>query len=592
MNYDDGQPPITYDRSKTSRKLLKRLADIRFWVVLWLITLVLSVVVDVALYKMIEYFTDSFTQENHDLIVPSAVRTVVFAVIIMLIQGLLKGAEFYLTNRVGQDLIMRLRGEIFNHLQILGLDFFESRRTGRIMSFVTNDVIRIREFAGKQMPILIRSPIAIVAFLGVMIYHSWSLTLAAICILPLIIMVVQIAAKYTRIAAMSVQATLADVSGELQEGIAGIQVVRSFANEAFEILKFGKANRGAYNAEMVRAKIEAILAPVLNLTGAIGLAILLIYGAWQVSNDIITFGQFAMIIALLHRTSEEGKHLSRTYMAFQDTLAASDRVFAFTEIKPSIVDSPGASELKSCEGRVEFRNLSFRYNDGEYVLKDINLTADPGRVIGLVGPSGGGKTSLAKLIPRFYDPVEGQVLLDGRDIRELKIEDLRNQLGIVPQETMLFHGTIRDNVAYGRLDATDDEIIAASKAANAHEFILALEKGYETLVGERGTKLSGGQRQRISIARALLKDPKILILDEATSNLDTESEKLVQAALEKLMVGRTTFVIAHRLSTIRKADEIVVIKAGRIVDRGTHEQLFSRDGVYRELYMTEETLKA
>jgi subfamily B ATP-binding cassette protein MsbA len=481
---------------------------------------------------------------------------------------------------------------LFNHLEELSLDFYESHRTGQIMSWITTDVLRIREFAGKQVPELLRGPFALLAYLVVMFYTSWKLTAASLVVLPLVVFVVQNAARRTRRAALGVQGALADVSGELQEGISAIQVVKSFANEAYEILKFQRVNVGAYKTEMKRAKIEAVMVPILNLAGAVGLGLLLLFGAWQVGKGLITAGELVMIIAFLHKTNEEANRLGRTYMSFQDTLAAADRIFSFLDIEPTIKDKPGAKVLEKCTGLVEFKNVNFSYSTGEEVLNGINISAEPGHVIAVVGPSGAGKSTIAKLIPRFYDVSAGQVLIDGQDVRDLTLDSLRKHMGIVPQETMLFHGSVRENIAYGKLNASDAEIQQAARDANAHDFILRLENGYDTVVGERGVKLSGGQRQRISIARALLKDPRVLILDEATSNLDTESEKLVQAALDRLMQGRTTFIIAHRLSTIRNADEIIVLHAGKIVDRGTHDELFTRPGVYRELYEIEGKITA
>ncbi len=589
MGTPSAQPPLTYHRGETARKLLSRLKEQSGWLISWCVILAIGIVLEVALLTMTKYFTDGvLVQQDKSQVLPSALRIVGLVVAIIFAQGVQKGGELLATSRIGQRLIMGLRGEIFGHLQILGLDFFESQRTGQIMSWVTNDVLRIREFSGKQMPTMVRGPFALLAYLVVMLITSWQLTLAGLIVIPIVVFVVQAGARRIRKAALNVQDSLAEVSGELQEGISAIQIVRSFANEAYEILKFGRVNLGAYKAEMRRAKIEAIMVPILMLAGAAGLGILLIYGSWQVSVGRITAGDLIMIIAFLHKTNEEANKLGRTYMGFQDTLAASDRIFGFLAIEPSIKDKPDAVELEKCDGRVEFREVSFRYSTGGYVLNDINLVAEPGRAIALVGPSGAGKSSFAKLIPRFYDTTNGVVTVDDHDVRDLTLQSLRSQMGIVPQETILFHGTVRENIAYGKLDATDAEIEAAARAANAHDFIMQLERSYESIVGERGVKLSGGQRQRISIARAILKDPKILILDEATSNLDTESEKLVQAALERLMEGRTTFIIAHRLSTIRNAGEILVLKAGRIVDRGTHDELISRPGVYKELYEVEE----
>ena len=592
MGSDTKKLVVRYDRRETVRRLMALLKDEKAWLAFWLFILIIGTAIELATALLLKYFVNTVLAEGDKrLLWEGATRVSYMVVILFMLQGLQKGFEVLSTTRIGQRLIMYLRTRIFEHLQELSLDFFESRRTGHIMSWVTNDVLRIREFASKQMAMLVRNPITIVALLVFMLFTNWRLTLVGLLIMPFVVVIVNFGARRIRRAANTLQESLAQVSAELQEGISAIQVVRSFANETHEKMKFGRVNLSAYKTEMRRAKIEAVMVPILITTGSLGLAGLMLYGAWQMSVGMMDQGQFAMIIYLLYKVNDEAVKLGRSYLSLQDTLAASDRIFAFTEIKPTIVDKPGSVNLDQCDGRVELRNVSFRYEDGELVLKNIDLIAEPGRVVGLVGPSGGGKSSLGKLIPRFYDVAEGEVLVDGHDVRDLTMAGLRKHLGIVPQETILFHGTVRENIAYGKLEASDGEIIEAAKAANAHEFISALDKGYDTVVGERGIKLSGGQRQRISIARALLKDPKILILDEATSNLDTESEKIVQAALEKLMIGRTTLVIAHRLTTIRNADEIIVLKGGRIIDRGTHAELMGRQGVYRELYEVEEMEK-
>ncbi|HEX9745066.1 MAG TPA: ABC transporter ATP-binding protein [bacterium] len=589
MDYQSEKIDLAYDKRKTTRKLLDMIREQKGWLTAWLLILIFGTGLDVATAKLVQYFVNTILAEPDKNLLWQGAKSVVWMVVtLFILMGIQKGAEVLSTTRIGQRLIMSLRELIFNHLQELSLDFFESRRTGHIMSWVTTDVLRIREFAGKQIAQLVKNPVSIIAFLCLMLYTNWKLTVVGLLIMPLIVVIVQFGAKRIRHASAQLQESLANVSGELQEGISAIQVVRSFANEAYEKLKFGKVNLSAYKTEMRRAKIEAIMVPQLYLVGSTGLAALMLYGVFQMTEGVLDKGDFGMIIYLLYATNDVSVKLGRAYMGYQDTLAASDRIFAFLQIQPTIEDKPDAIELANCEGRVELRNVSFHYADADYVLNDINLVAVPGKVIGIAGPSGGGKSTLAKLIPRFYDTTDGEILVEGYDVRDLTRKSLRRHLAIVPQETVLFHGTIRENIAYGKLDASDDEIMSAAKAANANEFIKALEHGYDTIVGERGVKLSGGQRQRISIARALLKDPKILILDEATSNLDTESEKLVQAALEKLMVGRTTFVIAHRLSTIKNADEIIVLKAGRIVQRGTHDHLLNETGVYRELYVVEE----
>jgi len=581
--------PLVFDRRKTARLLLARLKDQKPFLVLWGLILAFGIALDSSIIWMTGVFTDDVLRQIElSQVFDKAVPIIGIVIILIFAQGIQKGAELLITNRIGQRLIMDLRQSLFIHLQKLSLDFYESQKTGQVMSWVTNDVSRIREFAGKQLPQLIQDPFMILTFLVLMVISSWQLTIAGILLIPIVVLIVQIGARRIRRAAANVQSTLADVSGDLQESISAIQVIKSFANEAFETLKFGRVNLGAYKAEMRRAKIEAIMVPLLMLAGAIGLGLLMCYGAWLISRGSVTPGELVRIIFLLYKTNETANKFGRSYMAFQDTLAASDRIFAFLHIEPTIKDAPDAGELNSCTGLVEFKNVSFSYSTGDEVLKHINVKAVPGSIIAFVGPSGAGKSSLGKLIPRFYDPSSGEVLVDSRDVKKLSIASLRGFIGIVPQETILFHGTVRENIAYGKLDASDSEIVEAARSANAHEFIEHLEHGYETVVGERGTRLSGGQRQRISIARAILKDPRILILDEATSNLDTESEKIVQAALERLMQGRTTFIIAHRLSTIRNATEILVLKNGEIVDRGKHDELMARPGLYKELYEVEE----
>jgi len=580
---------VRFDRRKTAGLLLGRLKNQGPYLFLWILVIAFGIGLDAVLYWMVKVFTDDvLMREDLKENFTDAIIVIGYIAAVFTGQGIQKGLQLYYTNRVGQYLILDLRRAIFDHLQTLSLDFFESQKTGSIMSWLTTDVLRIREFAGKQLPTLFRGIPAIIVFFTMMVITSPTLMIAGFLLIPLIVAVVQIAGRKIRGAALRVQESLADVSGELQEGISAIEVVRSFANEAYEILKFGRVNTGVYKAEMKRATIEAVMVPLLSLAAALGLGLILAFGLWQVGEGWITAGQFIMIIALLHKTNDEATRLGRTWMAFQDTLAASDRIFAFLDIAPTIKDPPDAIDLEKCDGLIEFEDVTFAYDGTEYVLKNIDVKADPGAVIAFVGPSGAGKSSLGKLIPRFYETVSGEVKIDGHNIRELNLTSLRKYIGIVPQETVLFHGTVRENIAYGKLDATNDEIVEAAKSANAHGFINGFQHGYETVVGERGTRLSGGQRQRISIARAILKDPKILILDEATSNLDTESEKIVQLALEGLMQGRTTFIIAHRLSTIRNATEIIVLKNGEIVDRGTHDELMSRPGTYRELYEVEE----
>jgi len=354
--------------------------------------------------------------------------------------------------------------------------------------------------------------------------------------------------------------------------------------EDYEVDRFGKENFSNFRAQMKNAQLMATLTPVIEFLAAIGVTVIIWYGGWEVINGNLTAGALIAFLVYAVNLSNPIKRLSRVYANIQRALAAAERVFSVLDTEPEIQNIPGATELPSIQGEVAFHDITFEYKPGEPVLSNISLTAKPGQMVAIVGPSGAGKTTIANLIPRFYEPTKGYISIDGIDIKTVTLDSLRKQIGIVPQETVLFNGTVYDNILYGDLNATYDEVIAAAQAANAHKFITAMPDGYETQIGERGSKLSGGQRQRIAIARAILKNPRVLILDEATSALDTESEKLVQEALDKLMISRTSFVIAHRLSTVLRADLILVMERGKIVERGTHAELLAMGGLYSKLH--------
>jgi subfamily B ATP-binding cassette protein MsbA len=516
----------------------------------------------------------------------SRVKNIIFIIMTLFIMfGITSGIGMYLSSLCGQRIVLDLRMKVFSHLQELSLSFFENRQTGGIMSWVTNDINVFRTFSTTLLNGFIDNFVQVFGALAINFALSWKLSLISLFIIPLLGWVINNYGKRMRTSTRRVQDRLSDISSVLHESISAIQVVKAFGTEKYENERFSDQNKKAFKAEMYRAKITAILHPAIQLVVAIGILAILFVGIHEVRvNPKFTFGSLFVFVALLSVVSERGRRLGSTYGSINELYSAGDRLFELLEEKPKLAEIENPIELKNVEGNVTFNNVSFSYDGIDTVLQDINLDVPKGKVVAFVGPSGAGKSSLVKLIPRFYDPTKGSILIDGIDIKNVTFSSLTAQLGIVPQETILFGTSVKENIAYGRLDATETEIIEAAKAANAHEFIEKLPLGYETVVGERGSKLSGGQAQRISIARAILKNPRILILDEATSSLDAQSEELVQQALEKLMQGRTTFIIAHRLTTIHNAHEIVVLKSGRIVQRGTHDELMKEDGLYRNLY--------
>jgi ATP-binding cassette, subfamily B, bacterial MsbA len=505
-------------------------------------------------------------------------------VVIFFFRSLALYGQTYLIAYVGQKVIADLRNAVFQHLQKLSLAYFEQRRTGAIMSRLTNDVGVLQNAITSGIIDLVTEGIALIGSIGFMIYIDWKLTLLTLFTMPFVAYTIQSFGRKIRQASGTIQEKASDITSVLQETISAIRVVKSFARENYEIDRFGMENYRNFRAIMRGAQLNAFLTPIVEFLTALGVTAIIWYGGKEVIDGTLSSGALIAYLFYVGNLSNPLKRLSRVVSSIQQAIAASMRVFEVLDTESDITDCPGAISLPPVHGHVQFQNVTFGYNPEEPVLKNIVLTSQPGQVIALVGPSGAGKSTIVNLIPRFYDPAEGYITIDGYDVRGVTLSSLREQVGIVPQETVLFNGSVRDNIRYGKLDGTDAEIEAAARAANAHSFITAMSQGYDSQIGERGTKLSGGQRQRISIARAILKNPRILILDEATSALDTESEKLVQEALERLMVNRTTFVIAHRLSTIQNADKIIVMDKGCIVEIGTHTELLAQNGLYSKLH--------
>ena len=479
---------------------------------------------------------------------------------IFVVRGLFWYGQNYLMSYVGQSVIIDIRAAVFKKLQRLSVSFYDKNKTGTIMSYVTNDVNALQSAMVENTIEMITEGFILIGSVVAMIYLDWRLTLFTVCTFPVVLWFMEFFGKKIRKTGGRIQECTADITSVLQESVASARVIKSFVREDYEVDRFDVENRANFRANMKNAQLMATLTPVVELVAAIGVTMIIWYGGNNVINGTITAGSLVAFLTYAVNISNPIKRLTRVIGNIQKALAAAQRVFMIIDMPEEIAESRDAKQLPEVSGKVEFQNVSFAYDDKGNVITDLSFSVKPGEVIAIVGPSGAGKSTIANLLPRFYDVNKGDIKIDGHSVREVTLDSLREQVGIVPQETMLFNGSVYNNILYGRLDATKEEIEAAAKAANAHDFIMQLTDGYETKLGDRGVNLSGGQRQRIAIARAILKNPRILILDEATSALDTESERVVQEALDRLMVGRTSFVIAHRLSTVKNADKILVLE--------------------------------
>lgn len=586
----------------------------RFWPV-YLLLSVLSVVFGVVNYTLIQplltllfqpedielglvkphfeftvsYFEDIFKYYLSEFMLQAGLlKGLAFVCVILVIASFLSNLTRYLSQKMLVDLRTRtmrnVREDLFSKITRLHVGYFNNQRKGEILSSISNDVTEVQNSVANGFHIMFKEPILVLGFLVMLFVYSTKLTILTLVTLPISAVVIGRISRSLKRGAKDTQSLMALIVSNFEEAISGARIIKAFNAQKYVKDNFNKINdrhREASRKMFSRQELASPLSEVLGIAVAVSV---LFYGGWlQLRGELnMTLPEFIVYIAFYWRVLEPAKAISAAYAGIQRGLVSAERLYAILDVKEEMVDSANPVRLERFSKEIEFRNVSFKYTT-DYVLHDISFKIPAGKMIALVGPSGAGKSTIADLLPRFYDVTEGAIYMDGYNIKDIKTEDLIAQLGVVTQEAILFNDTVYNNITFGMENVSEEDVVRAAKIANAHDFIMEMENGYQTNIGDRGAKLSGGQRQRLSIARAVLKNPPVLILDEATSALDTESERLVQDALSKLMANRTSLVIAHRLSTIRNADEIIVIQAGRIVERGNHESLMARKGVYSHL---------
>jgi ATP-binding cassette, subfamily B, bacterial len=530
---------------------------------------------------------EPITQETLGLIT----RLTMIGLVVYLLRGGLQFLRSYMAHVAGWGVVADLRKHVYEHLQRLTLRFYEDKQTGQMMSRVVNDTDMFERLIAHAVPDVLVNVITLVGISVVLFSINWRLTMLSMIPIPLVILSLRVYGHFVRPAFRNRQKELGDLNAVLNDNISGIREIKAFTREESESERIGQSI-DRYRISLLGAlRMMAIFSPFIEFTSSLGWLVVLFFGGRLAFQGLLSIADLVAFFLYLEMFYQPVRNLGGAWEAVQESLAGADRVTELLQESPEIRNQPEAVNLQNrTQGAITFNDVSFQYTQGETILDHISLEIPARHIVALVGPTGVGKSTLVSLIPRFYDVSAGSILLDGKELREITLESLRQQISIVLQDVFLFHGSVRDNILFGRPEATEEEMIEAAKVANAHEFITGLSEGYDTMIGERGVKLSGGQKQRISIARAVLKNSPILILDEATSSVDTETEMLIQQALERLMVGRTTIIIAHRLSTIRNAHKIVVLEGRQIAEMGTHESLLAHDGLYKRLYSVQQRM--